>query len=119
MNNKGREYEDLACNYLKRQGLKLIARNFQRKSGEIDLIMRQDKTLVFVEVRFRRNSRFGTPLETITRSKMQKLINTAWQYLQLTNATNQAFRFDAIAIQNSAAQTPEITWIRNCIETTN
>ena len=57
--------------YLQQQGLQTIAQNFQRRGGEIDLIMREGATLVFVEVRFRKTDRFGSPVESVTASKQR------------------------------------------------
>lgn len=66
---RGNMVEEASERYLQQQGLQAIERNFNRRGGEIDLVMRDGETLVFVEVRFRKSDRFGTPAESITASK--------------------------------------------------
>ncbi|MCG8083044.1 MAG: YraN family protein, partial [Candidatus Thiodiazotropha taylori] len=63
---QGEAAEQLAVDYLSRRGLKLVTRNFRCKVGEIDLIMREKRTLVFVEVRYRQSDDYGSALESIT-----------------------------------------------------
>jgi putative endonuclease len=65
----GAQAEGLACAYLERAGLRLLARNYRCPQGEIDLVMDDRDTLVFVEVRYRRSNAFGTPAETVDRRK--------------------------------------------------
>lgn len=79
----GNAAEDFACQYLQQTGLQLVSRNFKTRYGEIDIIMRDLilPQLIFVEVRYRRNSTFGMPAETITVRKKQKLIQVARYYL--------------------------------------
>lgn len=114
----GKEMELLACRYLQRQGLKLIVQNFSCRLGEIDLIMLDKSQLVFIEVRFRKNHHFGTPLETINFMKQQKLIKTAMFYLQKNQqAADAACRFDVIAI-SSHGESPQVEWVKNAFEST-
>jgi putative endonuclease len=108
-NNAGLEAEKLAATFLAKQGLKLVVQNYHCKYGEIDLIMQEAKTLVFVEVRQRSNSQFGGAAASITPQKQQKLILTAQHYLQQHGEC--ACRFDAIVMRNADAQ--QIEWIRN------
>ena len=63
--DKGQQIEQQVSRYLQKQGLRLIEQNYQCRGGEIDLIMKEKNTLVFVEVRFRKNARFGSALESI------------------------------------------------------
>ncbi|MCB1770374.1 MAG: YraN family protein, partial [Candidatus Competibacteraceae bacterium] len=79
---QGAVAEDLALGYLQEQGLALVTRNFRCRTGELDLIMRDGEYLVFVEVRSRRYARYGTPAESVTRTKQQKLLRAAAFYLQ-------------------------------------
>ena len=97
---QGEDAEAACCKHLESQGLKLIDRNFSCRSGEIDLIMLDTQTLVFVEVRFRKNNFFGGGLESITRSKQQKLRNTAELYLQQNNQYKNA-RFDVVSMSKN------------------
>lgn len=104
----GAAKEQLACRYLERRGLRLIARNYRCRAGEIDLIMRTSEVLVFVEVRYRRSSDFGTPAETIGARKQQRLASAARHYLQ-RYPTTLPCRFDVIAISGADL----IDWIQD------
>ncbi|MBF9001519.1 MULTISPECIES: YraN family protein [Vibrio] len=112
----GSHYEQLAANYLSRQGLTLIEKNFTIRGGEIDLIMQDglSQTLVFVEVKYRQNQRHGHAAETVTRSKQRHLIRTAtlWMKKQHLNIDATDFRFDVVAIHDSGHH---IEWIKNAI----
>lgn len=107
----GAAKEELACQYLETQGLRLVARNVRYRNGEIDLIMQDKGCLVFVEVRYRRNCRFGTPQETVNWTKRQRLRSAARQYLQ-RYPTHLACRFDIIAITD----TQPIEWLRDAFQ---
>jgi putative endonuclease len=112
----GKHAEDLACQYLNQQGLHLLERNFNTRFGEIDLVMRDKDTTVFVEVRYRKHSDIVDPLTSIDSRKQRKLISTAQYYLQRQQgfALSPA-RFDVIAITEQGAQ-PQIQWIKNAFE---
>lgn len=109
MNNLGVNAENIASEYLRQQGLTLITSNYQCRYGEIDLIMRDGKTLVFVEVRLRTAVSFGGAAMSITISKQQKLIRTAEYYLQQHGNTN--CRFDAVLMNKVSIE--NIEWIQN------
>lgn len=112
MNNLGTNAEQVAATYLKQQGLTLITRNYHCRFGEIDLIMRDGKTLVFVEVRMRSNASFGGAGTSITSSKQQKLTRTAEHYLQQHGSA--ACRFDVVLMTKPS--TENIEWMRNAFE---
>ena len=112
-NNAGLEAEKLAATFLANHGLKLVMQNYHCRFGEIDLIMQDVKTLVFVEVRLRSNNAFGSAGASITPQKQQKLIATAQHYLQQYGDYN--CRFDAILMNKANLQ--NIEWIRNAFET--
>ena len=107
----GEAAEALACRYLEQQGLVLMERNYRCRTGEVDLIMRDGDCIVFVEVRSRHNSRYGTPAETITRTKQRRLCRAASYYL-LTHHYNAPCRFDVIAI----LQQQQLEWIRDAFQ---
>ncbi len=109
----GDNAENRACNYLQQQGLKLIECNYRSRRGEIDLVMQQDKTLVFVEVRLRTNDRFGSAAESITSRKQGRIIAAAQHYL-LQQPSSLACRFDVVAI--SGKEAPSIDWIPNAFQ---
>lgn len=106
--DRGRAAERLALDYLQRQGLRLRTRNYYCRAGEIDLIMNDGDSLVFVEVRQRSNPRFGGALASVDAAKQRRLITTARHYLQATGCDAPA-RFDVVAID--AGGTPQ--WVRD------
>ena len=107
----GQAAEQAACSYLTRHGLTLITRNFHARQGEIDIIMLDKDTLVFVEVRFRSRQDFGDAAASVTRSKQQKIIATAHYFLHHhPNYGHLAARFDVIAI-HPQGQDWHIDWI--------
>ncbi len=108
---KGQEIEQLACGYLQSQGLVLIEKNYRCRRGEIDLVMKQNDTLVFVEVRYRKNQDFGGAKESVTPSKQAKLRATALHYMQLRQINTNA-RFDVIAVTGTGTL-ENIEWIQN------
>ena len=105
----GVQAEDLACTHLERAGLKLLARNYRCPQGEIDLVMDDRDTLVFVEVRYRRSNAFGTPAETVDRRKQARLQAAAEHYL-LAHHADRACRFDVVAVSGHDAR---IEWLRD------
>ncbi|MCK5829395.1 MAG: YraN family protein [Methylococcales bacterium] len=104
----GDRSEQAAYHYLIQQGLLLIEKNYRCKHGELDLIMRDGKTLVVVEVRFRNSNKYGSAEESITQAKQSRIIATTQHYLQLSKI-NSAIRFDVIAISKD----DNINWIKN------
>jgi putative endonuclease len=112
MLSKGLAYEKIALNYLSDQGLVHVDSNYRSKFGEIDLIMRDRDTLVFVEVRFRSASQYGNAASTITTSKQKKISKTANLFLTQRKLWNHPCRFDVISIDRSAPNRQEsINWI--------
>jgi len=111
--SRGRDAEDLVCAYLKQQGLRLSTRNYRSPFGEIDLVMQEQNTLVFVEVRYRANTRFGTPAETVDTDKQARLRATAEHYLQNTpRASRKACRFDIVAVTGDG-KSGNLSWLKN------
>jgi putative endonuclease len=104
--------EELAASYLADQGLVIVARNYRCRFGEIDLIARDGDSLVFVEVRLRRNSRFGGAAASIDYAKQRKLVATAQHYLS-RNRPIPRCRFDAILLD--ALDARRIEWLRDVI----
>lgn len=115
---RGDRVELFAEKHLKRQGLKLVEKNFNSRYGEIDLIMLDKSVLVFCEVRFRANTSFGSGAETVNLCKQQKIIKTAQLYLQTHKKMQQRdCRFDVVSV-TLAAQEPLIEWHRNAFQAT-
>lgn len=111
--DQGRAAEEQALAFLRRAGLRLLARNYRARSGEIDLVMQQDETLVFVEVRYRRSQRFGSAVESVTAGKQRKLLNTAGRFLQ-ERKLDVPCRFDVVGICGS--QGSKIEWIKDAFQ---
>lgn len=110
---QGSYYEELANRYLQKKGLTLLARNFRHRQGEIDLIMYHDKTLVFVEVRYRKITAYGSAEESITYRKQQSIISTANYFLMKNKLWDSPCRFDVITIKPSKRpfKSHEFNWI--------
>ncbi len=108
--NKGAAAEQAAADYLAGRGLKLLARNFRCRGGEIDLVMRDGATLVFVEVRARGRSDYGGAAESITAPKRARLVLAARHYLQ-RHAVDAPCRFDAILLQGGRME-----WLKGAFE---
>lgn len=93
----GYSAEELAASYLAKSGYKIIDRNVRYPFGELDIVAEKDKTLVFVEVKHRKDRRFYEPYETVTAHKQKKIIKAATAYLQ-KKAKIPLVRFDVIAL---------------------
>lgn len=106
---EGNAAEQLAATFLQQKGLTLVEKNFRCPHGEIDLVMRDGKTLVFIEVRMRSNANFGGAAMSITPSKQLKLKRSAERYLQIHGDT--ACRFDAVLMRT--INTNAVEWIQN------
>lgn len=116
-NNAGLEAEKLAATFLIERGLKLVTQNYHCRFGEIDLIMKDGKTLVFIEVRLRSNNQFGSAASSITIKKQHKLILAAQHFLQQHSekSGHPACRFDAVLMNKANLQS--IEWLCNAFET--
>ena len=109
----GARAEALATDYLARQGLVFVARNFRTRRGEIDVIVRDRDTLVFVEVRLRSRAAYGGAAASITPAKRARLLAAAHAYLA-TLAREPPCRFDAILLDG--LDPARIAWERNILE---
>ena len=108
----GAAAEDLAARFLEAHGLRVVARNFRCRLGEIDLIARDGATLVFVEVRLRRNRHYGGASASIDLLKQRRLVAAAGLYLARLRATPRC-RFDAILLERLEAA--DVEWLRDVI----
>ena len=108
--------EKLAVKFLKKKGYKIIESNFRCREGEIDIVARRKDYLVFVEVRTKTSTGFGTPEESITSSKKEKLINLAYTYIQNHHDLPSLWRIDFIAVElNEKGKADRIELIENAI----
>lgn len=110
MIGSGSEAEEQAARHLERHGLKILARNYRCRGGEIDLVCRDGATLVFVEVRLRTNAGYGGAAASITPAKQRRLTLAANHYL--AGKPLPACRFDAVLLDGE-----NLDWIRNAFET--
>jgi putative endonuclease len=111
----GEKGESLAAWYLKKNGYKIIEQNYRTQLGEIDIIAKEKKTLVFVEVKARRSTRFGNPKWAVTPKKQRKISMVALYYLKTTNQTSAKARFDVVSITSNQDQ-PQIEIVKNAFE---
>ncbi|HZN86949.1 MAG TPA: YraN family protein [Burkholderiales bacterium] len=108
MNSPGVRAEELCADLLRRAGLRILARNWRCRLGEIDLVAEEAGTLVFAEVRLRRNARYGGAAESITAAKRARLLAAARLYL--AGCAPAPCRFDVLLLD--ALEAPRVEWIR-------
>ena len=115
MNNRGTAAETRALQHLQSQGLKLVGRNWQGRSGELDLVMLDRDTIAIVEVRARRSSAFGSAAASIDARKRARIVLTtrAWLMAHPQHARRD-LRFDVVALD-----VERIEWIRNAFDATD
>ncbi len=111
---RGAGGEKLACRYLRRNGYKILFRNFRgRTGGEIDIVCRDGDTLVFVEVKTRSREDFGRPIEAVDREKRQRLSRGALAWLRMLDDPDILFRFDVVEVVMAKSAAERIELIRN------
>lgn len=111
---KGARYERLALRYLRNDGLTLLAQNFRCRLGEIDLVMRDARSLVFVEVRYRSASRFSSAAHSVDERKQAKIARTAAMFLaKYPHYGDCPVRFDVVAFDGADNAQGRIQWIRD------
>ncbi len=109
---QGHLAEQTALEFLLSNGLNLVTRNFRSRTGEIDLIMLENSTIVFIEVRSRASNRFMEPIETINHRKIQKIIRTSRIFLQQYKGAYGSCRFDIITLTGKIKPS-SMDWIKN------
>lgn len=113
---RGRRAERVARDFLRTRGLETICENYHFRGGEIDLIMRDGDTIVFVEVRYRNNADYGSGAESVTPRKQKRVIATAKHYLQHMESNAQPpCRFDVIAVSDEMHK-HDIEWIPDAFD---
>ncbi len=113
---KGRQAEDLALAHLERHGLRLIARNYRCRAGEVDLVMEHANSLVFVEVRSRTTTAFVHPKETVDWRKQRRLTRVAALFLRAhRQLRSRPVRFDVVAVTRPN-YTATLEWIRGAFQ---
>lgn len=106
--------EDLACDFLKKQGYKILERNYRIRGGEIDIVAKEEDYLVFVEVKARYSHEYGPPTESITSWKIKALKKTALFYVVKINWGDGPYRIDVVTIDFADnRENPKIELIKN------
>jgi len=116
---QGDKAEKIALTFLKNHNLTLLEKNFSTRAGEIDLIMQDKKdgdTLIFIEVRYRKNKDFGGAAASVTPKKQQRIIRAALAYQQ-RNAPQSSMRFDVVAIEGDNSENDiELNWVKSAFD---
>lgn len=114
----GKNGENLAAEFLKQNGYRILARNFRTKLGELDIVALDKDTVCFVEVKARSSAAFGRPQEAVHPAKQRQIIKAALVFLQEKKLTDKFCRFDVAAVDFSKSQ-PRIEIIKNAFESDN
>ena len=110
----GTEGEMIASDFLKRNGLDILERNYRNRYGEIDLIAKDRDTLVFTEVKFRKDELAGHPIEAVNVGKQRVIRNVAKHFMYNKGYDDDTYcRFDVIGIIANGEDEPDITWVRD------
>lgn len=107
----GRLGEDIASNFLEKQGIKILQKNYATKYGEIDLIALENETIIFIEVKLRKNKKFGSIIESISESKIKKISKAAELFLNEFDTFKEC-RFDIILIFLYNRNSYEVEWLK-------
>jgi putative endonuclease len=112
----GDYYENLACTHLRNQGARIVDRNYRALRGEIDIIARDGRYLCFIEVKYRKDNRFGAPEGAVTISKQRQICKLSKLYLYSKNKSiDVPIRYDVIAITDDD-NVPVIRWHKNAFD---
>jgi len=95
----GARGEQIAINYLQNWGYRILERNYRNRLGEIDIIARQGRDLVFIEVKTRSDNLFGSPFDSVTAAKQRQLSKVALEYLSKHNWLDHPARFDVVGVR--------------------
>ena len=111
----GKSGEETAAGLLKKNGYKIIVRNYKSKLGEIDIIAKDKDTYCFIEVKTRHSDRFGMPSEAVLKSKQRQISKAALMFLKQNNLLDKKARFDVVSIIYSKDR-PHLDLIKNAFE---
>ena len=106
----GNKYEDKSVETLIDEGYKILERNYQNRFGEIDIIAEKNKEIVFIEVKYRKTSKFGYGYEAVDRRKIMKILKLANYYIQSKKYQNYKIRFDCMSYLGD-----ELDWIKDIV----
>jgi putative endonuclease len=114
---RGVRGEKLACRFLRNHGYKILSRNFRgRSGGEIDIVCRDDDTLVFVEVKTRAREDFGRPIEAVDRPKQKRISRGGLAWLRMLDNPDILFRFDVVEVIIAEDAKPRLELIKNAFQ---
>ena len=114
----GERAEDIAADFLRAKGLRILERNFRRRLGELDVVAVDGDVLVIVEVRFRASTRYGGAAASVDRRKQQRLVRAAAQLLQgRDDFSHFRVRFDVICVSDTDVATPRVEWFQHAFLT--
>lgn len=113
MKSIGQIGEDIAADFLKKLGYKIIEKNYRIRGGEIDIIALNSNTLVYVEVKTRTSHRFGLPEESVTHAKINFLIRAAKFYRSNRSNLPEQERIDVVTVDFTSSDNPQIKLIKN------
>ena len=108
----GRAAEDFAAGYLQQQGCHIVERRYGRRGGEIDLIIDDGGVLAFVEVKARRNERYGAPISAVTDRKRRRIVRTARLFLAAHRRRSRRCRFDVVSVRLVGGRA-QLRWVRD------
>lgn len=111
----GRQGEEETCRYVQNTGMAVLERNYFTRTGEIDIIARDGETIVFIEVKTRRGTRYGSAAEAVTPAKIKKILRAAQAYIQAENLHDSNFRFDVAEVYGQGGRF-EINYIKHAFE---
>jgi putative endonuclease len=109
----GKQGEQFAVDFLKQRGYRILQRNYTQPYGEIDIIAQKNDLLIFIEVKTRTSSQFGSPLEAVTAKKQYQISRVAQTYLLAHKLTDMPARFDVIAVVLAGKKMVDIQLIKN------
>jgi putative endonuclease len=111
----GKRGEELAVDYLKKHGYKILARNYKNKLGEVDIIAKDQNTYCFIEVKTRKSEKFGLPSEAVSGLKQRQISKAALCFLKENRLLDRGARFDVVSVMDRGDQ-PRLDLIKNAFE---
>ena len=113
----GHAWEDVAAQYLERHGLEVLERRYRCRLGELDLVCRDQETLVIVEVRARSGIALTSALESVDNTKQRRIIQaTRHLLMRMPRWREQPLRFDVVAVDDIDTAAPRFSWVKNAFE---
>lgn len=103
-------FEEKSCNILKENSYQILDRNYRNRYGEIDIIALKDNELVFIEVKYRKNAKYGYGMEAVDNKKMEKIFSLAETYIEEKGYFDMSLRFDCMSYLNE-----ELEWLKNIV----